>query len=149
MISPLAEIKTYEIFNSFVDPVDFTSLNSEFIKYTGFQFASIITQRSAQYGMYECPMYDVSCLEIININILFTAVNYMFNLFDCSGIIIKKYGDILETYTGDTWSKEFYKKIINISKVTRDIYEKNKNKSFKEIAEIVEKEIKMKPFLVF
>lgn len=41
----------------------------------------------------------------------------MFDLFDCSEFIIKKYGDILDTYTGDIWSKQFYKKILFTSKI--------------------------------
>ena len=43
---------------------------------------------------------------------------------------------------------EFYKKIIKTSKVIREIYEKNRDKSFREIVEIAEKEIKMNPFLL-
>ena len=72
----------------------------------------------------------------------------MFELFDCPVIFIKKYGDMLESYTGSMWSKEFYKKIIKTSKVIREIYEKNRDKSFREIVEIAEKEIKMNPFLL-
>ena len=43
---------------------------------------------------------------------------------------------------------KFYKKIIKTSKVIREIYEKNRDKSFREIVEIAEKEIKMNPFLL-
>jgi hypothetical protein len=142
MIQSFPQVKQYQIFNSFVDQVDFTRVNSDFIKYTGFEFASNILELSMNFGKM-CNIYNVLCMEVLNINILFTGINYMFDLFNCSGIVLKKYGDILDSYTGNTWSKEFYKKIIKTSKIIREIYQKNRELSFKEIVEIVEKQIKL------
>lgn len=143
MIPSFPQIKQYQIFNSFVDQVNFNSINSDFIKYTGFEFASNILALNMNFGKHICNIYNVLCMEVLNINILFTGLNYMFDLFNCSGIVLKKYGDILDSYSGNTWSKEFYKKIIKTSKIIREIYKKNKDLSFKEIVEIVEKQIKL------
>lgn len=140
--------KKYTVLNAFNEDIDFSKVNDKFIKYTGLEFAISIDRNPSIFGNGECSMkynnlYDVSCLETLNINLLFTGVNYMFDLFECSDIIFKKYGDILDTYTGDTWSKEFYKKIFFTSKYIRSIYQKNRDLSLNEIVELVEDQINL------
>jgi hypothetical protein len=140
-----------EIFNAFVDNINYEKDDPDFIKYTGFDSLLEIIQHSPKPDFGTCQQFNnyYSMLRnpIININILFTGINYMFDLFNCTDIMINKYGDILEKYTGNTHSKEFYKKILKTSKIIRDIFEKNKDKSIEEIAEITEKEIKLKPYI--
>lgn len=141
--------KKYTILNAFNEDIDFSNVNDRFIKYTGLEFAISINKNPSIFGNGECSMkynnlYDVNCLETLNINLLFTGVNYMFDLFECSDIIFKKYGDILDTYTGDTWSKEFYKKIYFTSKYIRNIYKRNRHLSLNKIVELVEEQINLK-----
>lgn len=138
--------KKYTILKAFKDNIDFSTVNDKFIKYTGLEFAVSIEKNPSVFGDGQCSMkynnlYDINCLETLNINLLFTGVNYMFDLFECSDIIFKKYGDILDTYTGDTWSKEFYKKIFFTSKYIRDIYQRNRHLRLNEIVELVEEQI--------
>jgi len=138
------------VFNAFTEQVDFSN-TIEFIKYTGI-LCSFLSKEipSAEEQFGECALYDnyytYSSLILMTFNFFFTAINYMFELFDCSGIFTKKYGDIIDSYTGDNWSKEFYKKILKLSKIIRDISEDkdNKDKNYYEISKLIEDKIKLK-----
>lgn len=148
--------KYYEIFNAFVDDVDFTSINSNFIRYTGLTSAIEIEKVPESMhnknigGAYDyClsnsdNLYKIKSLETLNINLFFTGINYMFDLFNCGEFMIHKYGDILDLYKGTTWSKEFYKKILFTSKSIRDIYKRNKSIPLEKIVEMIEKKILLK-----
>jgi hypothetical protein len=138
----------YTLYNSFIDEVDFSRINLEFIKYTGLDFVIDIDKQSSFLGN-DCEktydnVYNILSNEALNINILFTGLNYMFDLFNCTGLIINKYGDMLDSYTGLSWSKEFYKKILKSSKIIRNIYQKNPNLPLEKILELAEEYIKIK-----
>ncbi len=136
----------YTLYNSFIDNVDFSRVNPKFIEYTGFTSALDIDKQNLYEG--ECEqknnnVYNILTKDVLNINILFTGINYIFDLFNCTGIFVLKYGDTLDTYTGDSWSREFYKKILSTSKLIRDIYTSNPDKNLDEIVNLAEKRIKM------
>ena len=141
--------KIYKLYNAFTEDVDFTNVNFNFIKYTGFGFAITINPNiEGEVGSsIECKsynnFYNVVCIETLDIKILFTGINYIFSLFNCGDYAIKKFGDFFDSYTGDSWSKEFYKKIIYTSNYIGQIYKKNKHLSMEDILKIAEDNLKV------